>query len=285
MLGNTAAAAFLVAIILVLVGILFLVRRREPFVLPVASNEVVPQRNPNDAVWNRHVIQDSQPVEYSVEYPNAYYNELGNEQFLDALNNAFAGLIVMPNGAEWSPDIPVDRNHVPPAPISDSYALIVPWFLDIIQKAPYFKMPGDEPAPFQVVHDHWKSWASSTLIQGRTRYDIEVILYREAKYHGKHVSLQVVMDGQKVIGVMNMKILGIVFEDHFGLFPVVHSDKTDLENLNVPFDDDPLAGYPPIIDETIISAEVAKREKQKAISEKIEKLYKLEPPPEPANSR
>jgi hypothetical protein len=114
---------------------------------------------------------------------------------------------------------------------------------------------------------------------------MEIILYREAKYHGKHVRLQVVMDGPKVIGVMSMNILGIVFEDQFGLFPVVHSDKTDLENLNVPFDSNPLAGYPPIIDETVIPEEVAKREKQKAMMEKIEKLYKLEPPPEPVNNR
>lgn len=276
----------IIAIILVLVGILFMVRRKELFGLPVASNEVISQRNLGNAVWDRHTIQDSLPVEYNVEYPTAYYNELKNEQFMEALNKAFAGFVVMPNGAEWSTAVPVDTSHVPPQPILDGYSMIVPWFLEVINKAPYFNLPGDAAAPFQIVHDYWNSWASSTLVPGRTRYDMEIILYREAKYHGKHVSLQVVMDDQKVTGVMNMKILGIVFEDHFGLFPVVHSDETDLANLNVPFDSDPLAGYPPIIDETVIPAEVAKREKQKAIMEKIEKLYKLEPPPpEPSNNR
>lgn len=164
--------------------------------------------------------------------------------------------------------------------MADAYNLIIPWLLDTIQKSLYFKLPGDEPAPFQIIHDHWNSWATSGKVQGRVRYDLEIILYREAKYHGKHVGLKVVMEDKKVIGVMDMKIIGIVYEDHFGLFPVSHTDKTDLNNQSMPFDDDPLAGYPPIIDESIIQAEVAKREKEKAIMEKIDKLYKLEPPPQ-----
>lgn len=271
----------LIAILLVLVSILLMLKNREMFVLPVANNEIIPQTNLSNAVWDRHPIQDSIPQEYDVKSPNVYYNELNNEKFMDALNQTFSvqNMLLMPDGAEWSVENLVDRFHIPPAPMAEVYNTIIPWLLDVIQKSPYFKLPGDEPAPFQIIHDHWNSWASSAKVQGRVRYDVEIILYREAKYHGKHVGLKIVVDDRKIVGVMDLHIIGIVYEDHFGLFPVLHTDDTDLKNLNMPFNDNPLADYPPIIDNSIIQAEVAKREKEKAIMEKIEKLYKLEPPP------
>lgn len=270
-------SVLLAAIVLVLASILFTVIRMERFDMVVAQNEVVPQRNPSNEVWERHPIRDSFPFDYKVEYPTIYYNELTNKEFQDALVLTFSGQMVLLNGAEWVPDMPVDRNNIPPPEAVDAYKRIVPWFLESMQRSPYFAIPGDDPAPFQVVHDHWVSWSRSLFTQGRLRHNLEVLVYREAKYHGKHISLQVVTEGSRVVGVMNVRVVGMVPEDKFGLFPVVPSDRTDLENSNMPFSSDPLAEWPPLIDEDLVQEEVSRRRAYQEHLEKINKLYKLEP--------
>ena len=53
-----------------------------------------------------------------------------------------------------------------------------------------------------------------------------MILYREAKYHGKHVSFIVLVEKNKQwnVKVLDAKVKGIVFEDKIALYPVQGND-------------------------------------------------------------
>ena len=273
----------LVAIVLVLLSMLITVaRKREGFngYLPLASNEVVPQRNPSENVWDRHPIEDSLPVDFKLEYPKAYYSELDNAAFLDALNATFYDKMFMINGTEWQPDKPANSANVPPSDVVAGYRAATRWLLDTINSSSNFRLEGDAPAPFQMIHDYWNSWARGNPPNSNVMYNLDIILYREAKFQAKHINLRAILDPKtnNIIGVSDISIKGTIIEDRFGLFPVVQSDRTDLENLNMPFDDDPLASYPPLIDENVVRAELENRETQNARAEKIKKLYEKSPP-------
>lgn len=269
--------ALTLAIVLILVSILLRMRNRETFLIPLANNQVIPQTNPSDQVWDRHDIQDSYDMDDPMQYPNAYYNELPNREFQDALQKTFREEMILPNGAQWTPEILVDKDHIPPEPVIAGYKLLVPWVEKRLRASPHFRMPGDgsDPAPFQIIHDHWNAWSKSTLHPNRYMYHVEMLVFREAKYHAKHVSLRMVTEGTTVLGILEIRIMGIVFEDHFGLFPVTHSDKMDLEQPQLPVPMDPLVSYPSLMDDATIQAELDRRAKDLARVEKIKKLYEV----------
>lgn len=264
----------IVAVFLILVSTLIMISKREMFSsLPVADNEVVPQKNETGDVWNRHPIQDSMPVDLVTQYPNAYYNELDNRAFLDAMNATFQPNRFLMNGAEWTNPITVDRVHIPPPDLVNWYTGIVPWIKARANRSSAFRMPGDDPAPFQIIHDHWNSWKRNVMMTNRYMYDLDVIMYREAKNHAKHLNLKVVMDGSVIVGVADISIKGTVIEDRFGLFPVVQSDKTDLDNQQMPFDANPLVAYPTLISEQDVAAEISKREAENLRVQKINAVF------------
>lgn len=270
----------IVAVILILVSALMMISRREMFSdQPVADNEVIPQKNETDDVWNRHSIQDSIPVDLVVQYPNVYYSELDNKSFVDAMNATFQPNRLFMNGAEWTNPIIVDKGHIPPADLVSSYSLIVPWIKDRLNKSTAFNLPGDDPAPFQIIHDHWNTWRKNVMMTNRYLYDLDVIIYREAKNHAKHMNIQIVMDGNKVVGVSELSLKGTIIEDRFGLFPVVKADKTDLDNQQMPFDANPLASYPPLINEYDVASEIARREADNLHVQKLKAMLERQPSP------
>ncbi len=273
----------LIAIVLVLVSMLITLLQKRDFFkdyLPIADNEVIPQKNVSDNVWERHSIEDSIPIDFKLEYPKAYYSELDNTAFLDALNKTFDGKKFMINGYEWYPEKVVNSMNVPPPEVLSGYKIITKWLLDTINASSNFRLEGDDPSPFQMIHDYWNTWSQSMPPKDYYKYNIDIVLYREAKFHAKHINLSVIIDikTKNVIGVTDISIKGTIIEDRFGLFPVVQSDKTDLENLNLPFDTDPLANYPPLIDDTVVRAELKRRDTQNARAEKIKRLYEKSPP-------
>lgn len=260
---------------LVLVSLLLMQRERRLEAFVVASNEVVPQKNYTDAIWDRHPIEDSLPLDYVVKYPNAYYNELDNTAFMNGLISTFRPNPLMFNGSEWTKEITVDRENIPPIILSEQYKRIITWIqerLNSVSKT-FFSIAGDEPAPFQIIHDHWKTWSKNLLMTNRFMYNIDIVVYREGKYHAKHIQMVVVTDKDSILGVVDIKIVGIIFEDKFGLFPVVQSDTTDLKLSNaLPFDPDRLDSYPMIIDDSLVSQEVKRRQEQNSRNEKVKKI-------------
>lgn len=272
-----ATVVLLTAILLVLVSIHLMLRKREYFAIPIASNQVIPQKNQSDLVWERHEIQDSYDLDYPVQPTTAYYNEMRNAEFQEALLLTFKDAMLLPNGAEWSPESPVDREHVPPEAVTAGYMRLVPWLEDRLRASPHFRMPGDgaDPAPFQVIHDHWMGWSKSTIHPDRYLHRLEVLIYREAKYHAKHVVLRMVTEDSQVLGILEVQVAGIVFEDSFGLFPVLHSDNTDLQYPQMVMPDNPLVSYPALLDATAAQEIVDRRAKQTARVEKINKMYEV----------
>jgi hypothetical protein len=222
-------------------------------------------------IWDRQEIQDSLPVDYISQYPNTYYYELSNEEFLNALTKTFEDFMIHMNGAEWTPETPVDRDHIPPKNVLTGYEQIVPWLEKKINSNDNFSIPGDKTEPYQIIHDYWKSWSSSIFAPNRFLYTVEVLLFREAKNHAKHVSFKIVIENEKIKGITEMGMVGIVFEDKFGLFPVIHSDKIDLDNLYQLFDTNPLAPYPTLINEEVVKTEIDRRERDNKYIEKINK--------------
>lgn len=248
----------------------------------VANNEVIPQKNETDAVWDRHAIDDSMPLDYVIKYPNTYYNELDNKAFMDGLYKTFQPNPLWMNGSEWTPQIPVNRQHIPPKMLTEQYGTILPWIEERLNAnaKDNFQIPGDSSAPFQIIHDRWNSWSKNILTPNSFMYNVDLVIYREAKYHAKHVRFAIIGDKQGILGVAEIKMLGIIFEDKFGLFPVIQSDMTDLElSKTAPFDSDVwFATYPPLIDENTIASEVLRREEQTTLNEKITKILAKSPP-------
>lgn len=246
----------------------------------VADNEVVLQYNASNDVWNHHPIEDSLPLDYDIKYPTAYYNELNNTQFLEALNKTFQPNQLLLNGEDWTAEIVVDKQHIPPKEVQDGYKKLIPWIQDMlnVKGRPFFKLVGDETAPFQVIHNHWNSWSKFLYMPNKFLYNIDVLLYREAKYHAKHVRFQIILQDQKLIHIASIKIIGIVLEDKFGLFPVIQSDKTDLEQPQMDFNPNPLVNYAPLIREKEIQEEIHRRKIQQERYNKIMKIFEKQPP-------
>lgn len=267
--------------LLVLISVLLMQNNRRLETYVVASNDVISQRNDTDDVWNRHEIQDSLPLDYVIKYPNAYYNELDNNTFTKGLIHVFEPNSLLLNGSEWTKQIEVNKEHIPPKLLQMQYKKIISWILNRLNTNAKvnFNIPGDDPMPFQIIHDYWKSWSKNILIPNRFLYNIEVVIYRESKYHAKHVRFIVITDKDNIIGVVETKILGIIFEDKFGLFPIVQSDMMDLTNeKTMPYDENILASYPPILDNETIEKEVKRREEQNALNKKTATIFEKSPP-------
>lgn len=242
----------------------------------VSNNQLVPQKNETPDAWNRHSIQDSLPLDYVVKYENAYYNELDNRTFIEGLYRAFQPNSLLMNGSDWINQIQVDKEHIPPKLLQDQYRTIVPWIEQGLNAnaGEYFRIPGDASAPFQIIHDHWNSWSKNIMVPNRFLYNMDVVVYRESKYHAKHLRFIIVADKQGIVGVVSIRMVGIIFEDKFGLFPVVQSDMVDLElSKTAPYNE-----APSITDASMIEAEAKRRAEQNAINEKIRLILEKSPP-------
>jgi hypothetical protein len=131
--------------------------------------------------------------------------------------------------SSWTLEKPPEK-----APVDigvDCYMGAVAWLAKKVRRAPALKLPGLDVQPHvQIVHDRWISFRQKLDGNGQdVLLRIEILFYREAKYHGKHYEIWLrCKDGKYTVVALEFK--GVVLEDQIALFPILGTDAIDLKN-------------------------------------------------------
>ena len=199
-------------------------------------NDNMDYKNKGEEPWNHHVVHDSLlPVlETNIKYKNAYYYELDNDAFVQALFECFQ---VVGQGKQDVMQAVIKKDPWTPVTLDAdalaSYNAVRDTITDTLKSnTSCFKLPDGSSLPLQVVHDRLQSASISISKEDgknvtvvKYLFKLEMILYRESKYQGKHIGCVCINDvtNRKIVFVQ-MKILGVVSADEIGLFPVLGND-------------------------------------------------------------
>lgn len=169
---------------------------------------------------------DSLPIDLPSKYPRAFYTEMDNGRYEKALQSTFAtqktceALDVALKQDDWIsiPDTqPMAIGHV-------MEAKVLPELEQRLQASPYFQ---DVEGKIQIAYEKVVRLFRHKELKERYLAIIELVLYREGKYHGKHVEIGMVITDNKgswEFEVASARVLGILFEDRFAMFPVEAKD-------------------------------------------------------------
>lgn len=181
-------------------------------------------------------------------YAKAYYYELDNLAFENALRLTFStASSKQPNNGPRLANTSVSSDHV-----EAIRNYILKQMNDQLDKA--FALPGDITAPFQMV-DETVTYVQQ-LDKSKTAITLDAIIYRFAKYHGKHVRFIVHLQKQplRTIRVVDAHVIGVVAEDKIAMFPVKASDfqNIDLMYSTASFKDDKTLPDNDVVLETVV---------------------------------
>lgn len=225
------------------------------------------------APWDRRPVAASVPIDPTVKYPRAYYTELGNDAFLNGLRALFqhtcdterAALAAM---AEWETGAtpPEGANAAFVREAYDAALLDITSRIGTASAAAALQLPDpSDKTKIQMVHDRLAEYAVGPSpepgqLPPEFRLTVDAVFYRFAKYHGKHV--QFVFRATPALPtatlpsffaapasapapaaaavpvwtltVAAIRVLGIVYADQIGLFPVTASDPKEPTELDIP---------------------------------------------------
>ena len=167
--------------------------------------------NTSDSLKDRHPI-DSVDIDIITTPENTYYYEFSNEKYLELLIKMFNPIkpekyIILKNN-EWETEIE-------------------PTITAIYNKAYQFisnKIAENTP-DIQIVHDLLVQYKKDEKKQ-EYLLEIDMILYRNYKINGKHITFLVYVNHTRE-RVVDIIIKGVVGEDKIGFHPVVSEDTTD----------------------------------------------------------
>jgi len=191
--------------------------------------------------WARHpissVLADTKPKQ--AKHRNIYSYELENDAFTRGLKEALGSECrlddmvrandVTRKDSQWTEELPPER-----APVGtgiECYKGAMDWLARKVRRAPSLRLPESGVAQdIQLVHDRWISYRLKLDGGGSDiMLRVEVLFYREAKYHGKHYELWIrCKSGNYTVVVLTFK--GMVFEDQIAMYPVMGADVTELGN-------------------------------------------------------
>lgn len=201
----------------------------------------------NNGIFH-HPMNPSLPINLHVKYNNAYYYEYDNAKYLEGLKKQ---LNITPESHQaqairkktWNP--PQTLTQSTAQNILDAYASCLQTFLTILNNgigtsSNALTLPGSNPLTtqnIQIVHDiliHYEiPIANDTNMY---LFDIEMLLYRESKFQGKHIGVRCLFNSQtKELDVTSIGIIGEVSEDQIGLFPVNPSNPFEIDQLSTSF--------------------------------------------------
>jgi hypothetical protein len=195
-----------------------------------------------------HPINNSTAQDPKILYPNAYYYELDNLKYVNGLKKALSVpcslLADAVTQSNWSPSIDPKTLAVVSSQVIDAYNACITYVYTKINAAPSMVLPGDnpdKPSIIQVVHDILHGYKVHNGSDGMYLIDMELLLYRENKHHGKDVNMTCTAKQSKnndgwVVNVVALDLIGVVPEDDIGLFPVTPSNPFEVGQLKV--DDD-----------------------------------------------
>ena len=249
-------------------------KQRETFIGEVKASAPAP--------WDRRPIAGSVPIDPTVKYPRAYYTELNNDAFEKGLQTLFQQSCDIEKEAlvglkDW-PVGPTPPEGVIGTYVSEAYDVAVRFISDRVTTGEASRAALQLPDPsdntkIQMVHDRLTEYAVAPLADAGAsgpsslRLTIDVVFYRFAKYHGKHVQFVVratpsLSEGSVPtvfgpanapvpvwkISVVAVRVVGIVYADQIGLYPVFASDTKEPTELEIPQGVlGPNAAYPSVL--------------------------------------
>jgi len=197
-------------------------------------NEVIPYNvdledtNKGTEPWTRHRIESSLPTDIVAKYPYTYFYEHDNLKYERILRQVFGypcskgkDLLKVVN---WK-IIDLEGGELN---INVAYDAVLQNITDKLNSTTALDLPQDNPNSrprIQVVHDRLLQARTHTQKEYYYAFDMEIILYREAKFNGKHVRLTCLAEYNAErkkweVNVVELELVGIVYEDQIALFPV-----------------------------------------------------------------
>lgn len=202
----------------------------------------------NKEPWLHHPVNGSLELDPKVTFKNAYYYEFDNLKYESGLKIA----LVVPcqlmadavTTGNWGEEIdPATATSLTTPEAIDAYNGCITYVYQKINGASSMVLPGaaseENPKPnIQVVHDILKWFKIHTSTPDMFLIDMELVLYRENKVHGKHVHVTCTAKKSSdktgwVVNVVAVEVLGIVPEDNIALFPIVPSNPFGIDQLDV----------------------------------------------------
>ncbi len=196
----------------------------------VAANENIPLVNEGNDPWQRHPIS-SVPVDYQVRYKTMYMAEYDHLTYENKLKTIF-GLPSskkqeLSNISDWTVLDTDNRFHR--SYIRVAYSSFINFLTQQLQKSKELDLIYDNPynrPKLQIVHDVLLQFKRNTRNPYKYALMIEMILYRNHKYHGKHVHVEAIVEYKRktkdwIFDIVDIHIIGVVSEDGIGMFPVV----------------------------------------------------------------
>lgn len=156
----------------------------------------------------------------------AYYNEMSNAEFEELLHQTFPypcyKLSIANDAPAWDP-----KKTAEAADDDSGRDKILKYVEKGINANAAFKDPNlVDSVQFQIVDykvvGKWRHKFQPLFY----KYRIKVLVYREGKYHGKQLLLTALVRGS-VIDIVQIAVIGIVFEDKIALYPVAWANQED----------------------------------------------------------
>uniref|UniRef100_A0A6C0CST3 Uncharacterized protein n=1 Tax=viral metagenome TaxID=1070528 RepID=A0A6C0CST3_9ZZZZ len=196
-------------------------------------NTTIQYANMSPDIRDRHPIHSVLTNQLNLRYKKAYNYELENNAYTDALKKTFKLMKKCIPTQDYTEEQPLNRTL--PVSIEDAYKLTVSYIDQNIKSSSHFDLPDGSVQvvnPIQIVHDRLISYQIHKTIPNDYLLTIDFILYRDGKYHGKHVRSVSHVQKNKgwTINVLDIWVKGVIFEDQIALFPVVGND---INNTNV----------------------------------------------------
>jgi hypothetical protein len=177
------------------------------------------------------------PYDVNISAENVFYYEFDNDTYNKKLKEIFESsceeLIIATEGNKWTKWMnPKTKDMKEQSKLTTYYNIILSIIHKKLNSSKIMHLTGDKPQKeIQIVHDLMKRYRQNITDKEYYLFDIELICYREGKFHGKHIKLYVVSNGKRV-NVIAMKIIGVISEDNIVLYPYVGSDTLN----NIGFD-------------------------------------------------
>lgn len=198
----------------------------------LSSNADIDYSNSGPDPWNHHQVTGSIPLDLVPKSNRPYYYEFDNAEYDTALKDTFkypcAHAADILKVTDWI-IVDLSADSEARSEVATAYDKTITYIAEKVNASEYLQLPYDNPnkrPAIQVVHDVIVQAKKHVRDNFKYVLSIEIILYRESKFHGKHVSMTSITtyDPNKKkwnFYIVEVNVLGIVYEDQIGMFPVV----------------------------------------------------------------